>query len=77
MTAPEYLWTSRSALWRYAPGRAEGRESAEPFRPEPLPVPYSEPFPWPAEPDWTKPVGIGPGSPVSSNGHRTAGGQCR
>jgi hypothetical protein len=58
MMAPEYLWGSHSALWRYAPGRAEAGESADPFRPERPPVPQPEPFPWPPEPDWTRPVGI-------------------
>jgi hypothetical protein len=63
----EYLWSSHSSLWRYAPGRAETGESPDPFRVEPSPVPYPEPFPWPHEPDWTRPVGIRPGSAASNN----------
>jgi hypothetical protein len=64
----EYLWDSYSALWRYAPGRAETGKSPDPFRSERSPVPYPEPFPWPHEPDWTRAVGIRSGSAVLGNG---------
>jgi hypothetical protein len=64
----EYLWTSHSALWRYAPGRADTGDSPDPFEL----VPYPEPFPWPHEPDWTRAVGIRSGAAVS-NGNRAGG----
>jgi hypothetical protein len=73
MMAPEYLWGSHSALWRYAPGRREPGESADPFRPDRPPVPHPEPFPWPTEPDWTRPVGIEHRTAASGNGHRPRG----